>query len=252
MSLALSVVLILLSVLFLNNEKVVEAADNLVLLENRNPGYWNYLNPEMGTVVNVPPEGAKNLLIIDPEDQEQNGVTFTVNEDHTITLNGTNTGEGFNFSLGKLSMPDGNYIMTDGAPVPGVNMYVWCNQLEETAAFGSNEKFEVVNKSTSYHCGIRIDSGVALDDVVIYPMIRNSGDDSYEPYFEPNQCATALIYKAENGVVTNEDVKILERNIKNFKCSWTSIIYQDGTGIQVKDGIKSARKLDTYGRLELS
>ena len=45
-SLLLSVVLVLLTVFLLRNEKVVNAADDLVLLENRHPGYWEYLRPE--------------------------------------------------------------------------------------------------------------------------------------------------------------------------------------------------------------
>ena len=44
-SLVLSVVLVLLAVFILRNEKVVDAADNMALLENRHPGYWEYLRP---------------------------------------------------------------------------------------------------------------------------------------------------------------------------------------------------------------
>jgi len=45
-SLLLSVVLVLLAVFVLHNEKVVEAADNMVLLEKRHPGYWNWLRTD--------------------------------------------------------------------------------------------------------------------------------------------------------------------------------------------------------------
>lgn len=45
-SLIASIVLILVAVIGLQNEKVVEAADKMVLLEKRHPGYWNYLSPD--------------------------------------------------------------------------------------------------------------------------------------------------------------------------------------------------------------
>lgn len=43
LSLIASVVLILVAVIGLQNEKVVDAADNLMLLEKKHPGYWEYL-----------------------------------------------------------------------------------------------------------------------------------------------------------------------------------------------------------------
>lgn len=51
LSLCASVILIIFSVVALNNSAVVEAADNLVLLENRHPGYWKYLSPDKMTEV---------------------------------------------------------------------------------------------------------------------------------------------------------------------------------------------------------
>lgn len=43
LSLIASIVLILVAVIGLQNEKVVDAADEVVLLEKRHPGYWEYL-----------------------------------------------------------------------------------------------------------------------------------------------------------------------------------------------------------------
>lgn len=40
----MSAVLVVITILLLQNEKVVEAADNLVLLEKNHPGYWEWLN----------------------------------------------------------------------------------------------------------------------------------------------------------------------------------------------------------------
>ena len=46
-SLALSVTLVCITILGLQNSKVVEAADNLILLEKRHPGYWEYLREKV-------------------------------------------------------------------------------------------------------------------------------------------------------------------------------------------------------------
>lgn len=49
-SLILSAVLTLLCVLSLKNSKVVEAADNIVLLEKRHPGYWKWFHENTAEV----------------------------------------------------------------------------------------------------------------------------------------------------------------------------------------------------------
>lgn len=54
-SVLLSLALVLLAVFFLNNKKVLENVDNLVLLEKRHPGYWEYLRPELMTDVQMLP-----------------------------------------------------------------------------------------------------------------------------------------------------------------------------------------------------
>ena len=46
MSVVMSALLVVVAILFLQDEKVVDAADNIVLLEKRHPGYWDYLRPE--------------------------------------------------------------------------------------------------------------------------------------------------------------------------------------------------------------
>lgn len=55
MSVVMSVLLTVVAILFLQNEKVVDAADNLVLLEKKHPGYWEYLRPEVGKKVPMVP-----------------------------------------------------------------------------------------------------------------------------------------------------------------------------------------------------
>jgi len=250
MSLVLSVVLILLSVLFLNNKKLVEATDDLVLLENLHPGYWNYLRPGMGSVVNVPPEGAKNLLVTDMTTRTQNGITLTVSGDRTMTLNGTNNGEGFNIYLGDVEIPNGKYVLSDGVdPSIGINFYVWSNNLKKTVADINNNTFTIDNSISKYHCGLFIASNAQLDSVTVQPMIRNFGDGSYSPYFSTEDCDKALVFEVEKTNIDNDDIKILENYLSQYSnYGWVSIRFPDGTGIQWKDSIRTDGKLDIWGR----
>ena len=58
----LSVVLILLAVFVLHNEKVVEAADNLILLEKRHSGYWTWLR-ERAVEVDTDQDGSNDVTV---------------------------------------------------------------------------------------------------------------------------------------------------------------------------------------------
>ena len=59
--------------------------------------------------------GAKNLLKITASSQTIKGVTFTVNDDQTVTVNGTNDGTGASTFMivpnaQAIKIPDGKYI----------------------------------------------------------------------------------------------------------------------------------------------
>lgn len=248
----LSVVLVLLAVCFLNKERVVEAADNLVLLEKRHPGYWKYLRPEVGHTRYVPPSGSDNLLISDIQNQEKNGVSLTVNSDWTITLNGTNTSDdNFSFILGNLYLPDGDYIMSDGLNEDAlVKMYLWANELNNTAAYGSKEALSIDNEKSSYHVGIQVVKGANLNNVKMAPMISIKLID-YKPYLITSECDKALLFYIQNfNEIGSTDIDILKRlsssQISDY--SWISVVGSDGQGIQITNNKTEKGLIDPWGR----
>lgn len=251
MSLALSVVLILLSVLFLNNEKVVEAADERILLENRHPGYWNYLSPGHGKTIDIPPADSENLLISDIKNQTINGITIIVNEDRSLTLSGTDTSEvGFNLVLGNVFLPDGEYYISDGIDIHGANMYVWSNELSQSVAYGSSASFNIDNSASTYQCGIHIDSEAMFNNVTIYPMISKAGDSQYGPYSTSETCTKALVFEMDKNAISADDMRVFQKSINQYEgYNWITIKYPDGTGIQWKDGIKTEGFPDIWGRI---
>lgn len=251
--LILTVALVVGSVGILQNSKVVDAADNRVLLEKRHPGYWNYLTPTRERTIYIPPIESKNLIVSDIETQMKDGITLTVNDNRTITLNGTNTSDDvINFVLGNLCLSDGEYIMTDGMDsASGANLYIWANALKSAVAYGNNVEFEVDNKKSIYHCGIHVDPGVTLNNVIVMPMIRQTDNASYVPYLNSSQCDRALVFSINGSEVKDDDLQLLGRTVKyqNNNYKWISIRYPDGSGVQWKDGIKIEGHLDCLGRI---
>lgn len=154
------------------------------------------LNEEKFTYADNGVLGAKNLLPNNITSQTINGVTFTVNADGSITLNGTAT-EQINVSIAG---------------------YTWIYDLhEDTIISGSKEgtasTYEVLlwddTDSVAYHSrdgvdarvpaisvyghsvssSVMVRSGAVLNNVTVYPMLRlaSDPDDTYVPYAMTNK-----------------------------------------------------------------
>lgn len=115
------------------------------------------------------------------------GVTFTVNDDGSVTLNGTSTTDRLDYYL--IGSYEGNVVVNLDAdkdytiramPIEGIEMYV-----------GTNTRIKIVGKTDVHTKGmplafifIRIlKAGVTYNNIVIYPQI-NEGTTllDYEPY----------------------------------------------------------------------
>lgn len=141
--------------------------------------------------------GAKNLLNVNVTSREARGVTFTVNSDNSVTVNGTATGDA-DFPVGIVSLPVGSYKISggaDGASSKTHKISAW------TYADGAKQTYLADNigyKGDTFKVGaetgeivfiITVYSGTEMDNLTFYPMLRDASitDDTYVPYVMTNR-----------------------------------------------------------------
>lgn len=147
----------------------------------------------------------KNLLQNTATSQTINGVTFTVNNDKSITCNGTATGTAaitistiFSINSTKLS----------GCPMGGSWLSFELDLLNiDTNAVDVMDTGNgaVIQNENSYRVRIRIASGYTCNNLTFYPMIRRAAiaDNSYELYRAP--VITNIYLPEPIGVSGNND-----------------------------------------------
>lgn len=127
----------------------------------------------------------KNLLQNTASSQIKNGVTFTVNNDGSVTCDGTASNNTF-FKIGDFSLASQSYILT-GCPSDGGNdsytLRCYKNGNIKGADVGNGFN---INESIDGYIEIRIASGYTCNNLIFYPMIRKADitDDTYESYIE--------------------------------------------------------------------
>ena len=125
--------------------------------------------------------GAKNLLNVTAKTTTRDGVTFTVNADNSITVNGTATANTY-CTLYRHDF--GNTIFTTDNRINNSDYVI--------SGLPTNNQFYLVYDSNNHTVNIVVKSGYTVDNVTIYPMIRpkHISDDTYVPYSKTNQQLT--------------------------------------------------------------
>lgn len=148
---------------------------------NQGTGTFTY-GEILGTTYEV--NLGKNLLNNTATSQTINGITYTINEDKSITANGTATAHSvLNIYNTSLVLQPGTYMFS-GCPKNGswgtYSMgYGTYNDSGNGAIINTNEVFSGVPY-------IRIASGTTVNNLVFKPMIeKGSQVTSYSPYFTP-------------------------------------------------------------------
>ena len=126
----------------------------------------------------------------------ENGITFTVNSDNSITINGTATAYadfyiygGWGSTTPVLSKPQ-TYTISLGSEFAnsGMKGFIITNGTRAMREFTTVEtEWTVTDDVANTHITsfmIRVPQGVTVDNLTVYPMIRYSfiTDNTYEPY----------------------------------------------------------------------
>lgn len=124
--------------------------------------------------------------------QTRNGVTFTVNDDGSVTMNGTATVDmNFAYSVDAPVRLDGDYIISG---INGGSGSTWRFRYATKDASGTQSPWVYVNSDEQartitgaesiFRFVILIANGTTLDNVTVYPMIRRADDPdpTYQPY----------------------------------------------------------------------
>jgi len=158
--------------------EVTEADAALYLVEN--PDFSAMTVSEYG----------KNLLPCPYRSGEEatvNGVTFTVNEDGSVTVRGTNTGTGLaRFDLtGKLPLDPSCTYTASAKGIQNANLRALNNKRAEFDLSGGGT-CSVFTPATNYgEFFIYVKAGVTVSETV-YPMLEiGTSETEYEPYREP-------------------------------------------------------------------
>lgn len=129
----------------------------------------------------------KNLLKNTAKSQTVNGITFTVNDDGSVTVNGTAT-NAMAFPIGDVALSAGSYKLS-GCPSGGSTgtYYLYSTLTDGTKNLDKGNGVPV-NTTTDTNSLIQIGivSGVTFNNLTFYPMIRlaSETDNTYEPYYE--------------------------------------------------------------------
>ena len=216
-----------------------------------------YTNNNGDTVLNDSDDGKiQDLVIYGKSEQKQykgtnlaiieyqrtpivkDGVTFTMNDDGTVTLNGTSTADNIDFYLcgswtGSVIVnldADKDYTIK-AMPIEGIEMY-----------FGTNTRNKIVGKTDVHTKGmplafifIRIlKAGITCNNVVIYPQI-NEGKTvlDYEPY-TGGKPSPSPEYPQEIKAVVNPVIKTRGKNL--VKASMQTVTDNGITCVNNGDG----------------
>lgn len=185
--------------------------------------------------------GAKNFANNTAATVTNNGVTFTVNADKTVTA--TNTASGGNAICSfNVTLDAGSYILTGGVDTNRfIQLYLAASPYT-TVGYdtGRGLSFSVASRTT-YTLLIGINNGTAADGCVFKPMIRLASDTdaTYVPYAMTNAELTKVSSATityENGISqqTAADKPLYKQgNICCFAITLTGIASTQGSWVSV-------------------
>ena len=146
--------------------------------------------------------GAKNILKLAPlggRTEVINGVTFTVNDDETVTVNGTATNNIYFTLCRNADLPSNTDLILTGTPYDASNnndfsMTYWKSGEMQRVDTGRGITFQAYTPETGkdVYLQLFVKSGYTADNLLFKPMIRLATivDDTFTPYAMTNSKIT--------------------------------------------------------------
>lgn len=126
-----------------------------------------------------------------------NGITFTINDDGSVTANGTAT-DVANLNVAEYNnwyLPKGKYKFSIGITSNSLVLIVGAKGGNVPYAYGKNEiEFECTKSGKENgNCVIQIQAGVTVSNITFYPMIRLHSviDGSFEKHKSPKSLSVS-------------------------------------------------------------
>lgn len=179
---------------------------------------------EVAAIENV--YGSKNLLPNNAVTQTINDVTFTVNEDKSVTVNGAASDDQTEIVLSLVnSVEPGTYILSGGTVhcriyIQAFNDATFLRNIENV---NETEKTVTINYSdyNNIRFIINVPNGATANNEICYPMLRLASikDNTYVPYAKTNKQLTDDVNRI-NGtekVIINSDATSGHVNLIDYR-----------------------------------
>lgn len=175
----------------------------------------------------------KNILKNISETKTVNGVTFTVNDDKSVSVTGTATGEAY------IQFPNNIIDIFDKNTEYIVNRYVRLIEysngtlVKDNIAKDGEYSFILSQNTTEVYLRLQGTYGGTCINDTIYPMIRRKTvkDNTYEPY--KSTSSTLSTPNGIAGIKVNSDGNYTDENGQQWICD-EIVKYADGTGKRIK------------------
>lgn len=154
-----------------------------------------------------------NLLENELTSQTVNGVTFTINEDKSITANGTATSNiELNINSWHLILQAGTYYIKSGATNSSSSRYyfeIFNGSNRYISDSSGNGRSFTLDAETTFRAYIAVKSGITLENIKFYPMICTGSEAKEYEQFTGGEPSPNPDYPQNISIVSDE-VKIVQ------------------------------------------
>lgn len=134
--------------------------------------------------------GAKNLIQNAATSRTENGVTFTVNADGTVSLTGTASATIWFPIMANMSIDSGTYTISNGLTDDTARVIISTTNSISARIFDSNESgyiTKTIDAISGVNAYLRVASGKVTDGAVVKPMLCVKAAGDISPAYVPHR-----------------------------------------------------------------